>query len=96
MKLHGMAPAAATLFAIGLFSAAAARAAEPPATTPVNVTDSTFGCMLPIDRTMAGALQRSDPRCGAPEPQPGDTVALWKLRALVLTSTAMNWAKSWF
>lgn len=51
---------------------------------------------LPIDHTMTGALQRSDPRCGAPAPQPGDTVALWKLRALVLMGSTIEWVKGLF
>ena len=56
------------------------------------VCESGHGCEpIPIDRDMTGALQRSDPRCGPPTPQPGDTVALLKLRALLLIGTAASW-----
>lgn len=49
------------------------------------ICESGHGCdPIPIDHTMTGALQRSDPRCGPPVPQAGDWWALWKLRAIVL------------
>lgn len=51
---------------------------------------------IPIDHKMTGALQRSDPRCGAPEPQDGDTMALLKLRALVVIGSTIGWFKSLF
>jgi len=61
------------------------------------VCESGHGCdPIPIDRAMTGALQRSDPRCGAPTPQPGDTMALFKLRALVVVGTAVGWVKGLF
>ncbi len=51
---------------------------------------------IPIDHKMTGALQRADPRCGAPEPEPGDTAALMKLRAMVLIGSTQAWFKSLF
>lgn len=49
------------------------------------ICESGHGCEpIPIDHTMTGALQRSDPRCGQAVPQAGDQWALWKLRAIVL------------
>jgi hypothetical protein len=58
------------------------------------ICESGHGCAaIPIDRSMTGALQRSDPRCGTPEPQSGDTVALFKLRALVLIGMMVGWVK---
>jgi len=61
------------------------------------ICESGHGCdAIPIDRTMTGALQRSDPRCGAPAPLPGDAMALFKLRALVLIGTAASWVKGIF
>jgi len=61
------------------------------------ICESGHGCdAIPIDRTMTGALQRSDPRCGAPAPQPGDAMALFKLRALVIVGTAVGWVKGLF
>jgi hypothetical protein len=69
-----------------------------PARTPWDfVCESGHGCeAIPIDRAMTGALQRSDPRCGAPAPQAGDAMALFKLRALVVIATAMGWVKGLF
>jgi hypothetical protein len=61
------------------------------------ICESGHGCdPIPIDRTMTGALQRADPRCGAPAPQPGDAMALWKLRALVVVGTVVGWVKGLF
>lgn len=51
---------------------------------------------IPIDHKMTGALQRSDPRCGAAEPEPGDTTALIKLRAMVLIGSTQAWFKNLF
>jgi hypothetical protein len=69
-----------------------------PARAPGDfVCESGHGCeAIPIDRAMTGALQRSDPRCGAPAPQAGDARALFKLRALVAVATAMGWVKGLF
>jgi hypothetical protein len=61
------------------------------------ICESGHGCeAIPIDHSMTGALQRSDPRCGTPEPQSGDTVALFKLRALVLIGMMVGWVKGIF
>jgi hypothetical protein len=69
-----------------------------PARVPWDfICESGHGCEpIPIDHDMTGALQRSDPRCGAPALQPGDSMALWKLRALVLIGTAVSWVKGIF
>jgi len=69
-----------------------------PARTPWDfICESGHGCdTIPIDRAMTGALQRSDPRCGAPAPESGDTMALIKLRALVVVGTAIGWVKGLF
>lgn len=61
------------------------------------VCEAGHGCdPIPIDHRMTGALQRSDPRCGAPALQSGDTLALWKLRAMVLIGSTVKWAKELF
>ena len=61
------------------------------------ICETGHGCeAIPIDHQMTGALQRSDPRCGAAQLQSGDTAALWKLRALVLVGSAVNWFQSIF
>lgn len=61
------------------------------------VCETGHGCdTIPIDHQMTGALQRSDPRCGAAQLQSGDTAALWKLRALVLVGATVNWFKAIF
>jgi hypothetical protein len=57
------------------------------------ICESNHGCdPIPIDHTMTGALQRSDPRCGTAAPQAGDQWALWKLRAIVVVA----WVKDLF
>ena len=59
------------------------------------VCETGHGCEpLPIDHSMTGALQRSDPRCGAEALQPGDTLALWKLKAMVWIGSIVKWFKS--
>lgn len=56
------------------------------------ICESGHGCApIPIDRHMTGALQRSDPRCGPRELQSGDTLALWKLKALLLLAGLTDW-----
>jgi hypothetical protein len=61
------------------------------------ICESGHGCeAIAIDHIMTGALQRSDPRCGTPEPQFGDTVALFKLRALILIGMMVDWVKGIF
>jgi hypothetical protein len=61
-------------------------ACHAPARQPWDfICETGHGCEpIPIDHTMTGALQRSDPRCGQAVPQPGDQWALLKLRAIVL------------
>ncbi len=59
------------------------------------VCETGHGCdPLPIDHAMTGALQRSDPRCGPAVPAPGDTWALWKLRAIVTIGATLGWFKT--
>lgn len=67
-----------------------------PAREPYDfVCESDHGCEpIPIDHKMTGALQRSDPRCGEPQLESGDTWALWKLRGMVLLGSIINWFKS--
>lgn len=61
------------------------------------VCESDHGCeAIPIDHKMTGALQRSDPRCGAATPESGDTMALLKLRAMVTLGATIGWFKSLF
>ncbi|MEI8158544.1 MAG: hypothetical protein WCH60_16900 [Burkholderiales bacterium] len=61
------------------------------------VCESDHGCeAIPIDHRMTGALQRSDPRCGAATPESGDTMALLKLRAMVTLGATIGWFKSLF
>ncbi len=61
------------------------------------VCEAGHGCEpIPIDHRMTGALQRSDPRCGAPALQSGDTLSLWKLRTMVLIGSTVKWAKELF
>lgn len=73
-------------------------ACHAPARDPYDfVCESGHGCEpIPIDHKMTGALQRSDPRCGAPQLESGDTWALWKLRALVALGTTIDWFKHLF
>jgi hypothetical protein len=71
-------------------------ACHAPARDPYDfVCESDHGCEpIPIDHKMTGALQRSDPRCGEAQLESGDTIALWKLRGMVLLGTVINWFKS--
>ena len=71
-------------------------ACHAPAREPWDfVCESDHGCEpIPIDHKMTGALQRSDPRCGPALPESGDTLALWKLRALVAIGSTIGWFKS--
>ncbi|MDP3650198.1 MAG: hypothetical protein Q8R67_00820 [Rhodoferax sp.] len=71
-------------------------ACHAPAREPWDfVCESDHGCeAIPIDHKMTGALQRSDPRCGAAALESGDTLALWKLRAMVALGTTIGWFKS--
>lgn len=57
------------------------------------ICETGHGCEpIPIDHAMTGALQRSDPRCGAAALQPGDRWALWKLKAFVV----IGWLRGLF
>ena len=59
------------------------------------ICESDRGCEpIPIDRKMTGALQRSDPRCGPAELQEGDSMALWKLRAMAAIGAVQAWFKN--
>ncbi len=61
------------------------------------VCESGHGCEpIPVDHKMTGALQRSDPRCGPAVPESGDTMALFKLRSMVLIGSTVGWFKSLF
>ena len=69
-----------------------------PARVPWDfVCETGHGCEpIPITRAMTGALQRTDPRCGPAVPQAGDSAALWKLKALVLAGSVIDWVKQLF
>ena len=59
------------------------------------ICESGHGCdPIPIDHKMTGAVQRSDPRCGEPVLESGDTLALWKIRTIRLIGKMMAWFKS--
>lgn len=59
------------------------------------ICESGHGCdPIPIDHKMTGAIQRSDPRCGEPALEPGDTLALWKIEALRFIGKTRAWFKS--
>lgn len=61
------------------------------------ICESGHGCEpIPIDHSMTGALQRSDPRCGEAEPESGDTVALFKLNAMVTLGVVKKWLEELF
>jgi hypothetical protein len=61
------------------------------------ICESDHGCEpIPIDHKMTGALQRSDPRCGEAELESGDTVALFKLDAMVTLGTVKKWFEDLF
>ena len=59
------------------------------------ICESDHGCEpIPIDHKMTGALQRSDPRCGEEILEDGDTMALWKLKAMVNIGLAKKWLEN--
>lgn len=61
------------------------------------VCETNHGCEpIPIDHKMTGALQRSDPRCGPAELQDGDSMALWKLKGMVVLGQTIAWVKGLF
>jgi len=73
-------------------------ACHAPARDPWDfICETDHGCEpIPIDHKMTGALQRSDPRCGPAELQDGDSIALLKLKAIVVLGQTMTWAKQLF
>ncbi len=73
-------------------------ACHAPARDPWDfICETDHGCEpIPIDHKMTGALQRSDPRCGPAELQDGDSMALLKLKAMVVLGQTMTWAKELF
>lgn len=61
------------------------------------ICESGHGCdPIPIDHKMTGALQRSDPRCGEAELEDGDTMALFKLKAMVTIGLTKKWFEEKF
>ncbi|MBF7729445.1 hypothetical protein [Pseudomonas sp. N040] len=61
------------------------------------ICEQGHGCEpIPVTHAMTGALQRSDPRCGAAEPQPGDSWELFKLKSLVVIGSLVSTVKGWF
>ena len=61
------------------------------------ICESGHGCdPIPIDHTMTGALQRSDPRCGEEALESGDTMALIKLKAMVTIGLTKKWLEDLF
>jgi hypothetical protein len=61
------------------------------------ICESGHGCEpIPIDHKMTGALQRSDPRCGEAVPEDGDTMALFKLKAMVTIGLTKKWLEDLF
>jgi hypothetical protein len=61
------------------------------------ICESGHGCEpIPIDHKMTGALQRSDPRCGEPALESGDTMALFKLKVMVSLGAAKKWFEDLF
>lgn len=61
------------------------------------ICESGHGCEpIPIDHKMTGALQRSDPRCGEPALESGDTMALIKLKMMVSLGATKKWFEDFF
>lgn len=55
------------------------------------------GCEpIPITHAMTGALQRSDPRCGEPALQSGDSWQLFKLKSMVVIGGLIKTVEGWF
>jgi len=73
-------------------------ACHAPARDPWDfICETNHGCEpIPIDHKMTGALQRSDPRCGPAELQDGDSMALMKLKAMVLVGETVKWVEGLF
>jgi len=61
------------------------------------VCESDHGCEpIPINHKMTGALQRSDPRCGEEALEDGDSMALFKLKAMVTIGLTKKWFEETF
>ncbi|SQH74987.1 conserved exported protein of unknown function [Shewanella benthica] len=61
------------------------------------ICESGHGCEpIPINHKMTGALQRSDPRCGPAVLEPGDTMALIKLKAMISIGLTKKWLEDLF
>ncbi|QYK01873.1 hypothetical protein [Shewanella psychrotolerans] len=61
------------------------------------ICESGHGCEpIPIDHKMTGALQRSDPRCGEEVLEPGDSMALLKLKLMVGAGLTKQWLEDLF
>jgi len=73
-------------------------ACHAPARDPWDfICETDHGCEpIPIDHKMTGALQRSDPRCGPAELEDGDSMALMKLKAMVIVGQTMTLVKEMF
>ncbi|MCL1057201.1 hypothetical protein L2729_04235 [Shewanella gelidimarina] len=61
------------------------------------ICESGHGCEpIPINHKMTGALQRSDPRCGETALESGDTMALIKLKTMVIIGMTKKWLEDLF
>ena len=61
------------------------------------ICESGHGCdPIPINHKMTGALQRSDPRCGEEALESGDSMALFKLKAMVTIGLTKKWLAETF
>ena len=61
------------------------------------ICESDHGCEeIPLDHKMTGALQRTDPRCGEPELEDGDTFTLFKLKTMVMIGGMKKWFEDLF
>ena len=69
-----------------------------PARAPWDfICESDHGCEpIAINHKMTGALQRTDPRCGADVKEKGDTAALLKLGSMVSIGLTLDWLKKVF
>ena len=61
------------------------------------ICEEGHGCEpIPITHAMTGALQRSDPRCGEPALQSGDSWQLFKLKSMVAIGGLIKTVEGWF
>jgi hypothetical protein len=61
------------------------------------ICETDRGCdPIPLDHKMTGAIQRSDPRCGEPELESGDSMALFKLKAMMTIGKTKQWFEDTF